>query len=176
MHYYWKHTALCWYHVLSLFRICAFFSFSCLKYVCAGFTCIIVHALNACNIKDLYNGARFRQKLHFYSIDHTSIFFICSVQRMQKGLGVYIAHCREQPKKPNARSQYEDTVASSINTNRTNQYKRRSTRNEPMITAVIAQEKHKKCQQIKCLVASRSRIDGEKGPLTWQCWATRIVD
>ena len=37
---YCKHTALSWYHVLSLFSICAFFSFSCLKYLCAGFTCM----------------------------------------------------------------------------------------------------------------------------------------
>ena len=77
MHYYCKHTALSWYHVLSLFSICAFFSFSCLKYLCAGFTCMCMPWTPA-TLK--YNGARFRQKSHSYSVDRTPIFFICSVK------------------------------------------------------------------------------------------------
>ena len=76
MHYYCKHTALSWYHVLSLFSICAFFSFSCLNYLCAGFTCMCMPWTPA-TLK--CNGARFRQKSHSYSVDRTPIFFICSV-------------------------------------------------------------------------------------------------
>ena len=36
-----------------------------------------VHALTPATLK--YNGARFRQKSHSYSVDRTPIFFICSV-------------------------------------------------------------------------------------------------
>ena len=53
-----------------------FFFFSWLKYVCAGFTCMCM-PWTPVTLK--YNGARFRQKLHSYSVDRTPIFFICSV-------------------------------------------------------------------------------------------------
>ena len=80
MHYYCKHMLLSWYPVLSLFSICAFFSFSCLKYLCAGFTCMCMPWRPA-TFKYKGARARFRQKSHSYSVDRTPIFFICSVIR-----------------------------------------------------------------------------------------------
>ena len=72
---------------------------------------------------------------------------------MQKGLGVYSAHCREQPKKTTARSQYECTVVSSRNTNHTNQHKRRNKMNEATISAVVAQVYTRKVQEVQTSIA-----------------------